>query len=119
MNQTDKKAIKDFFETLDEKQKMYNEVKYMHPEDQRLVLPLYLDDKYHIFIESIISDWEEEKRNESNTDTDTNRNYPAKRKKRTQSCDTLGQAKGNVYSESWKEVSSESENNLGNLEKNQ
>ena len=64
MTKSEKQAMVDYFNEIDERQKLYNEVKYMHPDGQRLVLPLYLEEIHHPFIESLIAEWEIEKTNE-------------------------------------------------------
>lgn len=64
MTKDEKQSMINYFNEIDERQKMYNEVKYMHPDDQRLVLPLYLEEIHHPFIESLIAEWNAEKENE-------------------------------------------------------
>ena len=51
---------KEYFKEFDETLKIYDEIKYMHPEDQEFVLSVYLDEELHEQIPIIIETWNEE-----------------------------------------------------------
>lgn len=75
MTHSELNSMRIYFQTLDERDNLYNEVKSMHPDDQRFVLPLYLDDIDHHLIEDLIATWQKE-----NNETDNCQQNQTKRK---------------------------------------
>lgn len=61
MTHSELKSMRNYFKMLDERDNLYNEVKMMHPEDQKFVLPLYLDECDHHLIDDLIAQWQKEK----------------------------------------------------------
>lgn len=78
-------SMQNYFKILDERDNLYNEVKMMHPEDQRLVLPLYVDECDHHFIEGLISQWQKEKEESERNNSHQNQIQRKIRKKYTDS----------------------------------